>query len=811
MTGGGGVRTFRLYTAAQAAAIVSFFLLPVDTWAHALWQVAVGWASAAATLVVVQRRKPTGAVAWQLFAIGVFSNATGILLAALLKSPAQIVSDTSAVDVFWIALFPSLAAGMAILIRHRSAEPDWASVVDAAIITTGFGLLSWVFLIHPAATDPRLGVLGRATSMAYPIGDLVVLGMMVRILLGGGIRNQAFRLMVGALLGFLSTDIGWAVLSHLNVEPGPFAQHALESGSMFGYALFGAAALHPSASGVAETSSRRRTSLNPFLLAGLTTASLMAPALLMFEVARREVTDGAAIALCATVLFLLVVVRMAQLVRRVEERTREVAERNRAMRRVLDTVHEGLLRVAQDGTLLLERSAWIDRWFRPFEEPLPFVQYMKEFDTEFAAHFQLGYEALVEGVLPAEVSLAQLPSRLRSRGRDYHVNYLPVADGDRSDGLLVVVDDVTDQLQRADQDANQRELLAMFQALTRDRPGFLSFLDEANRILEQLSSSTADLATQRRLLHTLKGIASMASLNLIAHLCHGAEDDLDEHHATPTAAIDAIRARWVALSTEFQMLLGDQALDTIAVQTREVDELLADIGHGLPTADIAERLAVWRNEPIERPLARLGNYARALASRLGKGDAAIQLDGHGIRLDRDRWAPLWSELVHVVRNAVDHGWESPDERRAAGKPSQPKLRLGAYMRAQDLTIEMEDDGRGIDWEAIRRAAGERGLPAGSTEELTAAMLKAGVSARDEVGPVSGRGVGLAAVVSRVEQFAGKIEVTSRKGVGTVWRFSFPKSAGDGNEGPSSLMRQKASGGILPAEEAGPDRDRECVK
>jgi two-component system chemotaxis sensor kinase CheA len=796
-----------LYAAAQAVAIVSFFLIPVDNWSHPLWQVAVGWASAVASITVVHRRRPTAAIAWVLFGAGVFCNATGILIAYLLKSPAQI----SAVDAFWIALYPALAAGMSILIRHRSAERDWASLVDAAIITTGFGLLSWVFLIRPVATDPRLlGVLARATAVAYPIGDLVVLGMMVRIVLGGGIQNRAFRLMVGALLSFLATDVGWAVQDHLGVELGPFAQHALESGSMLGYALFGAAALHPSASAVAERGSPRQRSLSPLLLAGLTTASLMAPAVLMFEVARHEVTDGGAIALCATVLFLLVVVRMAQLVRRVEERTREVAERNRAMRRVLETVNEGLLRVAQDGTLLLERSAQIDRWFRSFEAPLPFVHYITEFDPEFASRFQLGYDALVEGVLPAEVCLAQLPSHLRSRGREYRVGYLPVADGDRSDGLLVVIEDVTEELQRADQDRHQRELLAMFQALTGDRAGFLSFLDEANRILEQLSSAQEDLPTQRRLLHTLKGIASMASLNLIAEKCHRAEDELEERQSTPTAAIDAIRARWVALSNEFQMLLGDQALDTIAVQTQEVDDLLADIARGVAPGAIAGRLAVWRKEPVERPLARLGNYARALASRLGKGDAAIELEGHGIRLDRDRWAPLWSDLVHVVRNAVDHGWESPEERRVSGKPAQPTLRLGAYMRAQDLTIELEDDGRGIDWEAIRRAAGARGLPAASEEELTAAMLQPGVTGRGEVGPVSGRGVGLAAVVSRVEEFAGKIEVTSRKGQGTVWRFSFPRSALEGRGPAPSQMRQLGSGGILASEEAG-DRERECVK
>jgi hypothetical protein len=789
-------RAFAWYVAVQAIAIATFFFVPIDTWPHVLWQVGVGWASAVATSFVAARRRLT--LAWYLFAFGVLSNATGILVAAILRSPAQIVGAASLVDAFWIALFPALVAGMVIVIRQRSAERDWASLVDAAIITTGFGLLSWVFIIRPAAADPKLGVLGRALAVGYPVCDLVILGMMLRLVLGGGMRNGALRLMVGALLSFLAADVGWATLSHLGIEPGQFAQHTLETASMLGFALVGAAALHPSASKITEATARPRTTLSPVLFAGLTAASLTAPAVLAFQVARDRVTDGGAIALCATVLFLLVVVRMAQLVRRVEERTRELGERNRAMRRVLDTVNEGLLRVAQDGRLQLERSARIDAWFRPFDAPLPFARYIREFDPEFAEHFKLGHEALLEGLLPVEVCLAQLPCRLRSRACDYKVSYLPVADGDTPDGLLVVIEDVTEQVERAEKDARQRELLAMFQALTRDRQGFTSFFDEASRIVEEISSATADLPTQKRLLHTLKGITSMASLDHMARLCQVAEDDLEDDASARRVAIEGIRDRWVALAGEFQMLLGEQALDAIAVQSKEVDALLADLAQGLPATAVAQRIAAWRDEPVERPLARLGNYARALASRLGKGDAEIVLEGHGVRLDHDRWAPLWSELVHVVRNAVDHGWESPDERRAAGKPSHPKLRLGATLRPHELAIELEDDGRGIDWDAIRAAATERGLPARDEQDLIAAMLSAGVSARKEIGPVSGRGVGMSAVLTRVAELAGRIEVSTRKGVGTCWRLFFPVPSRDGAAagGLPSRTRTRSSEQIL---------------
>src|SRR5262249_45384852 len=154
------------------------------------------------------------------------------------------------------------------------------------------------------------------------------------------------------------------------------------------------------------------------------------------QVLRNDVSDGGAIAVCATLLFLLVVVRMAQLLRRVEERTLELDERNQALRRVLDTVNEGLLRVSPDGTLMIERSAIVDRWFRSFDQPLPLAEFMKEFDQGFADAFRLGHAALLEDALPVELCLAQLPSRLRSKNQEFRVSYLEVVEGTKSEGLL---------------------------------------------------------------------------------------------------------------------------------------------------------------------------------------------------------------------------------------------------------------------------------------------------------------------------------------------------------------------------------------
>jgi two-component system chemotaxis sensor kinase CheA len=206
---------------------------------------------------------------------------------------------------------------------------------------------------------------------------------------------------------------------------------------------------------------------------------------------------------------------------------------------------------------------------------------------------------------------------------------------------------------------------------------------------------------------------------------------------------------------------------------------------------LRNRLAALALEPAERPLQRLGRHAQALASRRGKGDLRLEIDGGEVRLDPRLWEAVWGELVHVVRNAVDHGIETTEARQATGKALRPRLRLSARLAARALVIEIEDDGAGVDWSAVRAAASKAGLPHQTEAELVAALFTDGLTTREEVTGTSGRGVGLAAVRRQVEQRAGSVQVTSRPGAGTCFRFTFPVgeaalAAGVSTDAPSTV-------------------------
>jgi nitrogen-specific signal transduction histidine kinase len=138
-----------------------------------------------------------------------------------------------------------------------------------------------------------------------------------------------------------------------------------------------------------------------------------------------------------------------------------------------------------------------------------------------------------------------------------------------------------------------------------------------------------------------------------------------------------------------------------------------------------------------------------------------------------RLAEVWTDLVHVVRNAVDHGLETSSQRERAGRLGRCKLRFSTAVRDRKLVVEIEEYGRGIDWQGVKGAATKMGLPTATEDDLIRAMFASGLSTKDEVTTVSGRSIGLSAIRQQVDDLGGRIAVVSKPGQGTCFRFVFP--------------------------------------
>ena len=172
---------------------------------------------------------------------------------------------------------------------------------------------------------------------------------------------------------------------------------------------------------------------------------------------------------------------------------------------------------------------------------------------------------------------------------------------------------------------------------------------------------------------------------------------------------------------------------------------------------------------------------RDVSEALGR-EVDFAIVGEQVECEKGIADAIYEPLLHLIRNALDHGIETPDARRAAGKPLQGKLRLRFSRAADQLITELEDDGAGIDPVRVRRIAVERGLlsedqaRALSDEEAQALIFAAGFSTAAQVSDISGRGVGMDAVKAALDPLGARIEVRSRVGQGTLVRIALPLSA-----------------------------------
>jgi two-component system chemotaxis sensor kinase CheA len=456
----------------------------------------------------------------------------------------------------------------------------------------------------------------------------------------------------------------------------------------------------------------------------------------------------------------------------VATRTRELATRNAALRMVLDNVEQGLATIGVDGQLRPERSAAFDRWFPSPSRPTPFSDVMGD-DERTKLLLSLGWEQVAEGVLPAEVAIEQLPKRLDRGDRHFTLAIQPIWDGEALSGALLVVTDVTAELEARREQARQKEDNQVFRRLARDKGAFVAFLEETGSLVERLRGENLAAAEQLALVHTVKGNAAQYDVRSVADAAHALETAIvDSGAPLDAAARGPMLSAWDALVRQLAPLVG--AGDAhVQIGAPEVERLVRAAASGLPPAEMVARLRALFDEPVSMRFARLGDHAERLASRLGKPVPAFTIETDDLRLPRRRYAPFWAGLVHVVRNAVDHGIESAEARAAAGKPARGSVEFRARMHAGEVVIEIADDGDGIDWDRLAAKARAAGLPSSKKADVERALFVSGISTREQVTDVSGRGVGLAAVWDATARLGGTVHVESIRGRETRFVFRLP--------------------------------------
>jgi diguanylate cyclase (GGDEF)-like protein len=297
-------------------------------WSFMGFTVGVGMLSAAVVVIGSRRLRRPLPKAWIYLALALGLNCSGAIVETLRAEILYKPGWLSPAWIFYFMLYPCLAISVGVIIKQRARRHEATHLIDALIITAGVGLLTWVVLIRAALGDPFASVLERVANAASPIGDLVIIAALARLLLQGGWRILALRLLTLSIVLFLAVDVAWTISNQLDAyyQPGPFVQSVLTLIPLLAYVVAAAAPLHPSAQELGERNDASDRELGPVLLLMLSLACLVAPATLLVEVLRGKVTDGVAIAVCAGALTLLVIARMADLVRRVQAQSLQLKE-----------------------------------------------------------------------------------------------------------------------------------------------------------------------------------------------------------------------------------------------------------------------------------------------------------------------------------------------------------------------------------------------------------------------------------------------------------------------------------------------------
>lgn len=447
-----------------------------------------------------------------------------------------------------------------------------------------------------------------------------------------------------------------------------------------------------------------------------------------------------------------------------------------AARLVLDSMAQGLVLVRPDGSVTGERSAQMHQWFGHPSPGQTLWAWLGASSPSFAVWLELGWQELQSEWMPLALILSQLPSSLERPDQHLRLEYRPLFDDDGAlSHLLVVMTDVTEQVAAQRAEESQRELMSVFFRFLRDPKGVYDFLAEADVLVTQVIAAQGSLAQERRWIHTLKGNSGLFGLHSFARWLHELEDELTEQdRGCDMAQREALSVRWEDYKSSLTPLLRQQDEGLISVERDRLDAVIMRAEGGAFGEEIARELRRWTWDSVAKRLELLAERSRTLAQTLGKPEVEIVVECASIwQPPHEQWRSFWSALTHVIRNALDHGLESPQERALAKKSPQGRVTLRAKEDSHRLIIEVQDDGRGIQWEAVARKAAKMGLPSTKPKDLEAALFIDGMSTRDEVSEISGRGVGMQAARESCDVLGGHVTIETSAGEGTTFRFVFP--------------------------------------
>jgi len=512
----------------------------------------------------------------------------------------------------------------------------------------------------------------------------------------------------------------------------------------------------------------------------------------------------------------------AGLEQRVKERTQDLQTANgrltaiqAAVRNLLDNAEQGFLTIDRDLKIGEQSSAACKTILGETPAGRSIVELLcreKPSDQASAMHATLASLFQDSSDFIRELKLGLLPAAFELGGKSIRAGYKMLGDNQ----LMLILTDVTETTRLAAQVERDRLRLEMvvlafteseaFTALTEEYREFIG--TELPALLQQIAEPGRVSELYRRL-HTFKGLLAQFSFHRSPQCLHGFETALSDRTSWTAQAARQVFAP-ERLRAEFQrdldtiadilgpdFLASDRRLslsqDRLKTMKQVASQALAS-GHELSPSvrQLLREMAALGGLDVKSALALHGRGAAALAARLDKEMGQVAIVGDTTSLEPEIYGPFLRSLVHVFRNAVDHGIETPEARLSVGKPAEGSIRCSVRHDDHGLKITIEDDGCGVDRETLEERLTASGVPSSQAAgiSLENMMFREGLSSRDSADEISGRGVGLAAVKAELDRLGGSVSVETGQGAGTRLCFHVPAN-------PNLLGHNAASLEMIP--------------
>lgn len=473
----------------------------------------------------------------------------------------------------------------------------------------------------------------------------------------------------------------------------------------------------------------------------------------------------------------------------VAERTAEIQRMNQTMTALLDSLHQGFFIFDATGKILNVSSRACENTIECRPEGRLIWDVLKLPEKKIEG-FQKWMQTIFMEMLPFE-DLAPLGPNLYAHSGDRNISleYFPLRSSSGSiDGVVVVASDITSLIEAQKQAEQDRAYANLIIKLVQNKKQIGRFIRESQSLLLDLQSGlqsswqNANTDFLFRQLHTLKGGAALFSIQEMVEHCHQAESLLSQFKETASA-------------TSFQLLQNESQLvaDAFSRFTAKCEEVLGPSALSserlleIPVSKLSECLIkideisgntiaadVMRDEFVLEDVGSFFvNYNEVvlrLAEQQGKQLNSLQLKNEKIKVLPEFYSGLFATFIHAFRNAIDHGIEANSERERLGKSPLGTISV-AFSLSSDhsrLTIQIDDDGSGINPEKIRQLLKKRNIDASaeSDQEVIQHIFDSQFSTREKVTEISGRGVGMDAIKQTAEELSGKVWVESKFEKGT---------------------------------------------